>query len=78
MKILIRRNRFIGFLLILEFIVIICFSFLVFYCRISGVRRILTYFFLVLSVSISCLGLALIIEIVQVGVKEIEIFYIKV
>lgn len=51
-KILIRRNSFIGFLLILEFIVIICFSFLVFYCRINRTGRILTYFFLVLSVSI--------------------------
>ena len=77
MKILIQRNRFIGFLLVIEFMVILTITLLLYRLVNSGSVR-LTLFFLVLSVCLSCLGLGIIISLIQVGVKEIELFSIKI
>ena len=75
-KIWFQGLRFLGFLLVVEFLVILTLTLLVFF-RLIRVRGRIIFFFLVLRVCLSCLGLALMVSIVQGGVKEIELFFIK-
>ena len=77
LKIILQRNRFLGFLLVVEFTAVITITFLIIVVGRGG-RGAFVLFFFVLSVCLSCLGLAFIVVIVQTGVKEIELFSIKV
>ena len=77
-KLLIKRNHFLTFLLLIEVLIIRVFSGIVFTTSYFGGRVAFIFSFLVLAVCGACLGLAILVLYTRIRAKEIELFYMKI